>query len=821
MSPAAFADNPQQERDIAQPDSNFHIYLCFGQSNMEGAAAIEDIDKIGVDERFQVMSVCDVDQGINRTPGEWYTAIPPLCRAGTGLCPADYFGRTMVEYLPDSCRVGVIVVAMGGSGIDAFGKESYADYYATTDDWQRSLMDLYDGNPYRKMVTMAKKAQKEGVIKGILLHQGETNNTQGDWPQKVQNIYNESAGGAPFSNWEGFTFGDESPIGKELTLDKQDVLTVRGVYRDMPQNTFLGHYDFVASVHANGGYVNGNGWRGNDMFNAILRLRRAGDVEAVNDRIQQVIERHTSTSWDGWKSTYSVIPLPDLHTDYPDIRRRLAILGFLGFALFFVAAMNYILISIATLSRRAKAVGVHKCNGAGEGQVFTMFMLETGAMVLAAAVLSALLLWLFAGGIESWLGTPLASLFTWQTLWVPLLTMLLLFLVAGVLPGRMFARIPVTQVFRRYTDGKKGWKRGLLAVQFAGVSFVLGLLLVTAMQYTMLIHADMGFRIPGLVQAENWMDGEQGESVCDYIRRQPYVEGVTTAANGILWDYWTQGLIDNSGKRIATLNWNPCGKDYVQVTGIHVIEGRAPEKEGETLVNEELVRLMGWTDGAVGKRLNAFYPFGKDGKDAPIVGVFRDVRNSGFANRQNPIALVCGYVYHAFNVRLKEPYDDNLKQLNAFMKEAFPDVGLHFVSVDELHRNMYWDVSRFRNSVMLTSLFIVLIVLMGLIGYVNDETGRRAKEIAIRKVNGASAADILRLLSRGVLLIAVPCVAVGTGVAWYVGTEWLTQFAGQVSISPWHFVGLAVLLLVVIVCIVVLKAWHIAGENPVESIKAE
>ena len=617
------------------------------------------------------------------------------------------------------------------------------------------------------------------------------------------------------------TFGDESPIGKELTLDKQDVLTVRGVYRDMPQNTFLGHYDFVASVHANGGYVNGNGWRGNDMFNAILRLRRAGDVEAVNDRIQQVIERHTSTSWDGWKSTYSVIPLPDLHTDYPDIRRRLAILGFLGFALFFVAAMNYILISIATLSRRAKAVGVHKCNGAGEGQVFTMFMLETGAMVLAAAVLSALLLWLFAGGIESWLGTPLASLFTWQTLWVPLLTMLLLFLVAGVLPGRMFARIPVTQVFRRYTDGKKGWKRGLLAVQFAGVSFVLGLLLVTAMQYTMLIHADMGFRIPGLVQAENWMDGEQGESVCDYIRRQPYVEGVTTAANGILWDYWTQGLIDNSGKRIATLNWNPCGKDYVQVTGIHVIEGRAPEKEGETLVNEELVRLMGWTDGAVGKRLNAFYPFGKDGKDAPIVGVFRDVRNSGFANRQNPIALVCGYVYHAFNVRLKEPYDDNLKQLNAFMKEAFPDVGLHFVSVDELHRNMYWDVSRFRNSVMLTSLFIVLIVLMGLIGYVNDETGRRAKEIAIRKVNGASAADILRLLSRGVLLIAVPCVAVGTGVAWYVGTEWLTQFAGQVSISPWHFVGLAVLLLVVIVCIVVLKAWHIAGENPVESIKAE
>ena len=614
------------------------------------------------------------------------------------------------------------------------------------------------------------------------------------------------------------TFGDESPIGKELTLDKQDVLTVRGVYRDMPQNTFLGHYDFVASVHANGGYVNGNGWRGNDMFNAILRLRRAGDVEAVNDRIQQVIERHTSTSWDGWKSTYSIIPLPDLHTDYPDIRRRLAILGFLGFALFFVAAMNYILISIATLSRRAKAVGVHKCNGAGEGQVFTMFMLETGAMVLAAAVLSALLLWLFAGGIESWLGISVGALFTWQTLWVPLLTVLLLVVVAGVLPGRMFARIPVTQVFRRYTDGKKGWKRGLLAVQFAGVSFVLGLLMVTVMQYSLLMNGDMGFRIPGLVQAESWQQADRGQTICDYIERQPYVEGATAAAMGVLGEYWTQGLIGNDGKRITVLNYNPCQKDYAEVMGIEIIEGKPMEKIGDVLVNEEVVRLMNWTDGAVGKRLNNFI----DQKtDRPIVGVFRDVRNKGMRWEQQAIALVCGNVYHAFDVRLKEPYDENLDKLNDFVSEAFPDVALNFISVAEMQRYIYMDTYRFRNAVYLASVFIILIVLMGLIGYVNDETGRRAKEIAIRKVNGASAADILRLLSRGVLLIAVPCVAVGTGVAWYVGTEWLTQFAGQVSISPWHFVGLAVLLLVVIVCIVVLKAWHIANENPVESIKAE
>ena len=135
-------------------DPNFQIYLCFGQSNMEGFASldgtyngIEDKDKT-VDERFQVLNVVSGSwNGVQREVGHWYTAVPPLCRSNTGLCPADYFGRTMVEELsktnPD-IKVGVIVVAIGGAGIKAFHKTKYNEYYTGTDDWQRSLMDIYD-----------------------------------------------------------------------------------------------------------------------------------------------------------------------------------------------------------------------------------------------------------------------------------------------------------------------------------------------------------------------------------------------------------------------------------------------------------------------------------------------------------------------------------------------------------------------------------------------------------------------------------------------------------------------------------------------------
>ncbi|OJU41633.1 MAG: hypothetical protein BGN96_02495 [Bacteroidales bacterium 45-6] len=175
----------------ASVDPNFHIYICFGQSNMEGNAAIGAADQTGVSSRFRVLTVAADDYShLGRSVGNWYTAVPPLCRWDTGLTPADYFGRTLTDSLPDSVKVGVIVVAMGGSGIDAFDKDNYVEYYTNADAWQKGLMNIYGGNPYAKIIEMAKLAQQSGVIKGILLHQGESNNMQPDWPLKVQKIYN-------------------------------------------------------------------------------------------------------------------------------------------------------------------------------------------------------------------------------------------------------------------------------------------------------------------------------------------------------------------------------------------------------------------------------------------------------------------------------------------------------------------------------------------------------------------------------------------------------------------------------------------------------
>lgn len=168
-------------------DSNFYVFLCFGQSNMEGHARFEPQDTT-VDSRFQVMAAVDCPD-LERTKGNWYTAVPPLSRCRTGLTPADYFGRTLLAHLPDSVRIGVVNVSVGGCKIELFDKDNYESYVSTAPDWLKKMVDEYDGNPYGRLVEMARLAQKDGVIKGILLHQGESNTGDTEWPQKVRAVY--------------------------------------------------------------------------------------------------------------------------------------------------------------------------------------------------------------------------------------------------------------------------------------------------------------------------------------------------------------------------------------------------------------------------------------------------------------------------------------------------------------------------------------------------------------------------------------------------------------------------------------------------------
>lgn len=177
LGTSAFSQNP-----------NFHIYLCFGQSNMEGVGPIEEQDLTG-NSRFKLLQAITCPN-LGRVKGEWYTAVPPTCQCYSQLSPADYFGRTMVASLPENITVGIINVAIGGCDIRIFDKDIYHHYDSTYKEaWFQNKVNFYNRNPYGTLIALARQAQNDGVIKGILLHQGETNTGDEQWPLYVKKIY--------------------------------------------------------------------------------------------------------------------------------------------------------------------------------------------------------------------------------------------------------------------------------------------------------------------------------------------------------------------------------------------------------------------------------------------------------------------------------------------------------------------------------------------------------------------------------------------------------------------------------------------------------
>lgn len=616
-------------------------------------------------------------------------------------------------------------------------------------------------------------------------------------------------------------YGDESPIGKELSVEKLYNVTIRGVYADVPRNSIMPH-DLLLPMAAMDWAYGAGTWGTNNLYGVLFRLKQPADVEAMNSRIQKAVEQYTDPHLgDDVVTEYSVLPLYKVYRSLPDSTRRLVILGVLGFSIFFVSILNYVLRAVAAMSRRAKQVGVHKCSGADGWHILSMFLWETGLLVAASILCGGALLWLLRGQVEELLGSRLTDLFTWQTLYVPLGTVLLLFLVAGVVPGRIYARIPVTQVFRRYTDGKRSWKRGLLTVQFIGVAFIGGMLLTTVWQYHDLMTRSVGFRAEGLAVGTVTGNIERAQGVADAIRREPYVEAVAGSGTSLLAHYSTNRLTDNQGNFICPLHFTLMDKEMPQVTGMTLLEGHWPQHRGEAVVGRTTVETLKWGDTAIGRKLPVDPSWARLEEQPVVTGVVEDVRNMGFFQGQTCTAFILNDRVRTFNVRLKAPLDDNLKRLNTFIKSAYPDLSLEFTTYQDIRREQNASVSTFRNTVWVTTACIILIVLMGLIGYVSDETQRRSKEIAVRKVNGAEASDILRLLSLDILKIAVLAVAAGMAAAWYVSGQWMQQFADSRLLSPAWYALLALLLLVLIVAIVVLKAWRIANENPVLSIKSE
>ena len=397
-------------------------------------------------------------------------------------------------------------------------------------------------------------------------------------------------------------FGDENPIGKTLRYDfwgYQTTLLVKGIFADIPLNTSLERRpEAIISFPTIGRHLKWNlGWQSGGNYDGYLRLRSPQDADWLNERMSIAIARHIPPE-SGLELSVRIVPIHNLHVETPQVRKMIWIMFFLGIVLLFTTALNYVLVSVASLTQRAKAIGVHKCSGASGSSIFSMFMVETAIVVGLALLLIGLLVYIFHEKMEELAAVPLSALFDWQNLWAPLSVILLLFILGGCLPAMLFARIPVTQVFRRYTSGRRGWKRVLLFVQFIGAAFILGMMLMVVSQYSYVTTRDRGWRLERVVYTtQREVDGNSLRSLVGSL---PYVEGVASAERPILWFGSNQPILDNQGNELFYPRNTWFDSDFLPFIGLRLKEGHNLTGEGQLLVNSVFCEKMNWTDSHIG-----------------------------------------------------------------------------------------------------------------------------------------------------------------------------------------------------------------------------
>ena len=632
--------------------------------------------------------------------------------------------------------------------------------------------------------------------------------------------------------------GVEECIGK--TIYNEDVpalkMTIEGVYKDFPKNGSF-DADMLLSMVSYAIHSTEN-WNGNDRYRAFVKLQQGVDPQSLDVAIRKMQEAHQPLEeWerDGMSLKYYLTPFGKTHISESSVRSMVLMLTIVATLLILISLLNYILIVISSMVRRAKEIGVRKCYGASAFNIHTLLAREASLHLLLALALSAAIIFAARGLIESLVGVPFEDLLVPQSLWVIGAVLLFVLLVSVFVPAQLFMRIPVSVAFRNYTENSRRWKIGLLGVQVFINVFIVSMLMIIASQYRRMMNDDPGYDYENVLFVDMY-DGNQAaqQRVVDALGRMPEVTHV--AASYDLPYKRSNGdnvyLPDDDRELFNVADQYEATTGFYDLFGMEFVDGRAPADSSEMVVSESFVKRMAdfadWSDGAVGKQIQ-ITGHGKDGMGLfpfTISGVYRDIRIGSIVNIDTrPSVRFYGslddgesYMPHIL-FKVNKIDETTMAKMTAVVSEALDgkDVQLN-VYADKMS-SAYDGNRKMRNTVLIGSVFALMIAVLGLIGFVRDESNRRSKEMAIRKIHGATAGDVLRLFAWDVLKLSLVMAVLGCVVAYFVAHKWLEQFAERIGLSPTYFIIGAVAVLLVVTVVVVLSSNRVARMNPVKSLK--
>lgn len=626
--------------------------------------------------------------------------------------------------------------------------------------------------------------------------------------------------------------GVQACLGQQIfNKDMEELkLTVEGVFEDFPVNGSL-HFDLLLSLETYS-KESAENWLGNDRYTGYVRLMPGVDPNSLTEAIRKMQEAHQpmeEIERQGIALRYYLAPFDKMHTSDPQVRSQVILLSIVTALLILISLLNYILIAISSMVKRSREVGVRKCYGAEGRHIYRMLTREALSHIALALVLSSALIFAGRNLAGNLLGVPLQTLLVPQSIVAIAGLILFILLVSIVVPSELYQRIPVYVALKNYREHSRRWKLGLLGIQVLINVFLVVMMLILGRQYALVSDSDPGYNYKNVLFLNMYDRNRQAQMrAVQTLEQLPEVTAVATCFNlpfmGSAGDNIYLPHEDRELFNIA--DQYEASESFFDLLDIPFIEGRPPRDYTEVAVDENFVarmsRFADWSDGAVGKQ---FRITGHDRTLYTVSGVYRNYLIGTILHPDGrPSAIFWGEGGRAAQhilFKVKSMDDETFRKVREALEQALDKQDLTLISYEYSMLAAYDESKKMRNTMAMGAAFSLLIALLGLIAFIRDESLRRSKEMAVRKINGATPRDILSIFAWDILKLSSVMAVIACAAALFVARDWLKQFSEQVALSLVYFAAGALIVLAVIAIVVVLDCLRLARANPVDSLKNE
>ncbi|MBX2871605.1 MAG: ABC transporter permease [Saprospiraceae bacterium] len=648
-------------------------------------------------------------------------------------------------------------------------------------------------------------------------------------------------------------FGEEDPMGKTLALNGAINLTVTGILQDLPKNTHLDISALFSSDVFSDGINNAWIW---PEFHTYVKLVPNVDVQDVESQLDGFVNQYLGEIMEEFaiKEAMTLQAVKDIHLKgnlLKEIKetgnqKTVSFLVVIAFMILLIAWINFINLSTSRSIERASEVGIRKVVGAGKGNIILQFLTESAVMNGLAIGLAILLVVLTTpyfnriAGEEiitgGWFRQVVAQGSTWQA-------MLLLFLggtfLAGLYPAFVLSSFqPIKTVKGHlYQAGRKIHFRHVMVVfQFVvGLSMITGTLIVFK-QLSFMRNQELGFNMDQLLilKAPSIIDStiaDKSELFREQLLQSTQVQQVSFSSDIPGHNIQNINTIKRKEQNIEEgffATYQSTDEYYFTTYQIDLVAGREFSKEIETdtkavILNEKAVQMLGFSsteevlEQVISVKINGW-------SDLKVIGVVKNIHNQSLAHGQLPFVFFNrgGFNYDYLNIRLNtEDLHGSIAQIEETYREIFPGNPVEHFFLDDYFDKQYQADRKFGSVFTLFATLAILVACLGLFGLASYVSSLRTKETGIRKVLGATTAQIFTLLAKQFLWLIVVATIVGIPLIWWGGNEWLANYAYRVQLDLWVFVLPVLSFFLITALIVFWQSSKAALVNPVQSLRSE